>query len=145
MNRIIFIWVFIFICSFARAQIQKSDLRVLYVGGSANTSVSDSVVLKNEVRERMASFEEMLKRYFKTVKVVDAKDYHYSMSEQYDVTVIDGIPRPIFPEERGKHSSGRMVVTKAAGSLPEDFDRPVLFIAEMGELLGRRIGLKTDW
>ena len=80
MNRIIFIWVFIFICSFARAQIQKSDLRVLYVGGSANTSVSDSVVLKNEVRERMASFEEMLKRYFKTVKVVDAKDYHYSMS-----------------------------------------------------------------
>ena len=145
MNRIIFIWVFISICSFAQAQIQKSDLRVLYVGGSANTSVSDTIALKNEVCERMASFEEMLKRYFRTVKVVDAKDYHYSMSEQYDVTVIDGIPRPILPGERGKHSSGRMVVTKAAGYLPEDFDRPVLFIAEMGERLGRRIGLKIDW
>lgn len=29
--------------------------------------------------------------------------------------------------------------------LPEDFDRPAVMLVEMGETLGRRIGLKTDW
>lgn len=29
--------------------------------------------------------------------------------------------------------------------LPEDFDRPMVFIAEAGDIVGTRIGVKTDW
>lgn len=147
MRKIVLIGLLIVSCCLAQAQIRKSNLRVLYVGGSDNQhSVLDRLVDSAEVKIRMASFEQMLKKYFKTVKVVHAGDYRYPMSEEYDVTVMDGVPEQTAPAERGLHQrSGRMIITKAAGYFPEDFDRPVLLIAEMGETLGRRIGLKTDW
>lgn len=148
MKKIILAIILMGIGSIARSQFKQSDLRILYVGGTDNTSsVLDNKAKLNaeEVKARMASFEQMLKKYFKNVDVLHAKDYQYRISENYDVTVMDGVPQAIVAEEREQHISGRMVVSKPTGYFPEDFDRPVLTIAEMGDKLGRRIGLKTDW
>lgn len=123
-----------------QAGIRKSNLKILYVGGSPDieqtVSRPDSAVLAQSVVQRMGAFEKMLKRYFKQVRVIDAKDYRPALSEDYDVTVMDGKPRPILPAEEYNYNPGY---------LPENFDRPMLFIAEMGALLGKRIGLKHDW
>lgn len=145
MKKMIFIGMLLLITNIVWAQIQKSDLQILYVGGTGVTRTLDESPLENEVLERMADFEQMLKKYFKTVKVINAKDYHYSMSERYDVTIMDGIPEEIAPEERAMDRYGYMSVKKAKGYFPESFDRPVLLIAEMGERVGRRLGVKADW
>lgn len=62
-----------------QADPEKVGLKILYVGGSSDleTIVTkvDSLVLQQSIMERMASFEKMLQTYFKTVKVVHAKDY----------------------------------------------------------------------
>ena len=60
------------------AQVKKSKLRVLYVGGSADWNkehFNDDIAFQNNVKERMASFEKMLKTYFTSVTVVNADDY----------------------------------------------------------------------
>ena len=93
----------------------------------------------------MASFEKMLKQYFKQVMVIRAEDYRASLSDDYDVTIMDGRPREIEPEVRKTDAAGRIVEYKRPGYLPYEFDRPMLMIAEMSSLLGSRIGLKTDW
>ena len=83
------------------AQVKKSKLRVLYVGGSADWNkehFNDDIAFQNNVKERMASFEKMLKTYFTSVTVVNADDYSQQMSNGYDVTVMDGTPKSIVPE-----------------------------------------------
>lgn len=127
----------------------KSDLKVLYVGGSPDIKnflvKVDSAVVQRSVEERMASFEKMLKHYFKTVKVVDAKDYVPEMSSEYDVTVMDGEPRALVPARDETDAQGRLIRRVKARFLPYDFDRPMMFIAETADILGQQIGLKTDW
>lgn len=130
------------------AGIRKSNLKVLYVGGSPDINTgsrTDSAELAGSVKKRMASFEKMLKRYFREVTVTDAKDYRPALSDHYDVTVMDGRPTPIRPAIREKDASGNIVRYEAAAYLPDGFSRPMLMIAEMSDLLGRSIGLKTDW
>ncbi|MDR1414393.1 MAG: protein-disulfide reductase DsbD N-terminal domain-containing protein [Odoribacteraceae bacterium] len=128
---------------------QKSDLRVLYVSGSADWDVAhfkgDTALLNASVRERAASFEAMLKTYFNTVTVVRAADYAQRLSLAHDVTVMDGTPAAILPSSREYDASGALVKIRATAYFTEDFDRPVVTIGELGEKLGRRIGLKTDW
>ena len=51
----------------------------------------------------MHSFEKLLKYYFKQVTVVHANDYTVDMSDNYDVTIMDGVPRPIEPERLDKN------------------------------------------
>lgn len=137
-------------CYWGWADVQKSDLKILYVGGSADVSSGygrevDAAVLQKSIDERKAAFEEMLKRYFTSVTVVDAKDYRAEMSDNYDVTVMDGRPQAISPEQRIKNDKGEVVKYIRPGYLPITFDRPMLLIGEMGDLVGRTIGLKTDW
>jgi len=132
----------------AQKKTQIRNLRVLYVGGSANW---EKEVFKSEeernkdVERRTASFVSMLKKYFTTVDAVDAKAYSQAISYRYDVTIIDGVPKPLAPRSMVKDSSGRVVRYIPASYLTEDFDQPVLFIGETGETLGRSIGLKLDW
>ena len=116
--------------SLAQGPLEKSNLKVLYVGGSPELQMYKSPDLEQaDVRKRMASFGKMLKTYFNTVTVIDAKDYQASSSSDYDVTVIDGI----------------VDKAKAATLLSNDFTKPILFIGEMGSLMGKKIGLKFDW
>lgn len=137
------------LCVGVQATTKKSNLKILYVGGSSDLNTwgtkVDSVFLRQSAAERMASFEEMLNTYFETVEVMDAKDYLPEMSDRYDVTIFDGKPRQLTPPKIEKNAEGRVINRIAAGYLPETFDRPAVMVAEMGETLGRRIGLKTDW
>ena len=139
----------ILFCGSLSAGIKKSDLKVLYVGGSPNvdifTAQVDSAVVAASVKERMASFEKFLKKYFKSVTVVNAADYTPELSNDYDVTVMDGRPPMLEPEVQEMDAAGEVIAYKPAGYLPRDFDRPMLFIAEASYVLGARIGLKLDW
>lgn len=131
------------------AHAKKEHLRILYVGGSADWNIEyfngDSVAWKQDVHERTKAFETMLKKYFSSVKIVDAADYTEALSKNYDVTVMDGTPKPISPRIYERDDQGKITKSTAEGYLTEAFDRPMLFIGELGEKLGRRIGLKTDW
>src|SRR5687768_4783616 len=103
------------LCNLAPAWAQKavglSKLRVLYVGGSANW---ENDVFKTpedkakDVQRRTASFEEMLKQHFTEVKAIDAKTYTQEMSDAYDVTVIDGTPKPVAEKQLIKDAKGNV-------------------------------------
>lgn len=75
-----------------QAGIRKSNLKVLYVGGSPDVDYvgnrPDSAVLAQSSAKRMASFDKMLKRYFRQVTVIRAQAYRPELSDNYDVTVI---------------------------------------------------------
>ena len=128
--------------------VKKTKLRVLYVGGHSNMETFgtdyDKVENEKSIVERTASFEQFLKEYFTTVKVVQGKDYNYKMSYDYDVTIMDGVPTPLKKRVDVKDGQ-RFIKIIYAQYFPEDFDRPVMTIAELGETLGRYIGLKSDW
>ena len=67
--------------------VKKTKLRVLYVGGHSNmeTFGTDYDKAENEksIVERTASFEQFLKEYFTTVKVVQGKDYNYKIHQAH--------------------------------------------------------------
>ena len=137
------------LCSTLDAQVKKSDLKVLYVGGTADIQTFavevDSVVLQEEIAKRTASFENMLKQYFETVAVVAGMDYTMDLSDDYDVTIFDGVIRELAPFKVERDAQGKVISLTPESYLTEDFDRPAILLAEMGETLGRFIGLKTDW
>lgn len=148
MKRIITLTLLACLTIVVQAAVKKTNLSVLYVGGHSNMETFATDVDKEanakSVSERMASFEQFLNEYFTTVKVIDAKDYNYKMSYDYDVTVMDGEPTPLKPKEMVRE--GQRITRVIYGQyFPDDFDRPVLTIAELGETLGRRMGVKTDW
>ncbi|MFD2554111.1 protein-disulfide reductase DsbD domain-containing protein [Sphingobacterium tabacisoli] len=134
--------------SFAQKGGAPLSLRVLYVGGSANwekDAFANDADRDKDVQRRKASFETMLKRYFTDVHIIDAGDYTQELSRQYDVTVMDGTPQPIASRQVIKDDAGNVTKYIPAAYLTEDFDSPMLFIGEMGEKMGRSIGLKMDW
>ena len=135
-------------CVFTVYAQKKQDLKILYVGGSGNYDTiadkPDSLLMARSAKERMASFEKMLKRYFRTVKAIQGKDYRQQMSDDYDVTVFDGV----FPAIREKgyvYDHGELKDVISPVYFTDDFDRPAITIAELGEDLGRSLGLKSDW
>ncbi|PUV24630.1 hypothetical protein DCO56_14280 [Sphingobacterium athyrii] len=67
------------------------------------------------------------------------------MSSQFDVTVIDGTPKAIAEKQLIKDTNGKITKYVPPAYLTENFNRPVVFIGETGEKLGRSIGLKLDW
>ncbi len=125
----------------------KSKLKVLYVGGAPDhdTFGRDTTGMAADVAVRMAAFERMLDEYFDDVTVVHSDGYTPAMSGGYDVTVMDGTPRQIAPAVMGTAANGKKVEVSPASYLPLDFDRPMLIIGELGEPLGRSLGLKIDW
>lgn len=124
--------------------VKKTKLSVLYVGGSSDwqrEAIPDSAAYQQSVKERTEAFAQLLGTYFTDVKVIDATDYKQSLSEQYDVTVMDGLPQPIAPAV----TDAAKGIYKRAAYLTEDFSSPMVCIAEMSSFLGSRIGLKNDW
>lgn len=122
----------------------KQKYSVLYVGGSSNydsmnSDPSDSLKHAKDAKVRAADFVKFLKARFTTVKYVDGKDYKQSMSDNYDVTVLDGRPAELFPRvlEGNKYMQAQYFT--------EDFDRPVVSIAEMADRCLNSIGSKCDW
>lgn len=122
----------------------KQKCSVLYVGGTSNYDTmsgaeTDSVKLAKDAKMRSADFVKFLKSRFATVKYVDCKEYKQSMSNDYDVTVLDGIPTPLHPRVYEDHKYMQ------AQYFTEDFDRPVVSIAEMADRCLNSIGSKCDW
>ena len=147
MKNLFLFLVVLLMCSCTTA-LKKSDLKVLYVGGSSewdSYSNPDTATFRKSVVERMNAFETMLNKYFNSVTVVHANDYTQALSYAHDVTVMDGTPKVITPRVTETDAAGNTTGYLAAGYLTEDFDRPMVTIGELGEKLGRRIGLKTDW
>lgn len=137
------------ICVATSAAVKKTNLKVLYVGGHSDIETFgereyDSAANDRSIAERTAAWESYLKEYFTTVKAISGKDYHYTMSNDYDVTIIDGDPKPLEPR-RMITDNGRFVKQIYARYFPDDFDRPVITIADESETVGRRIGVKNDW
>ena len=101
--KIILLGLLFLLCFDLQAGIRKSKLKVLYVGGSSdvyaniNRGKVDSALLLEGAKKRTVAFEKLLKQYFKYVTAIDAKDYQPVLSEDYDVTVMDGLPQPIVP------------------------------------------------
>ncbi|MBL9207879.1 MAG: protein-disulfide reductase DsbD N-terminal domain-containing protein [Opitutaceae bacterium] len=125
-----------------------SNLKVLYVGGSSNwekETYATPEAAAEDVTRRMASFEAMLKKYFTSVTVMHASDYRQKDSLAYDVTVMDGTPTPLSERRVVRDATGRVTEVIPARYFTEDFSRPVVVIGELGEKLGRSIGLKFDW
>lgn len=131
----------------------RQPLRVLYVGGSADWSgtAGEAAIPKDPppgdpgAVERTKSFEEMLRRYFTSVTVVHAKDYRQEISADFDVTVLDGTPPEREARRDTRDANGRVVDRVPARYFTEDFDRPMVVVGELGDKIGRRIGLKFDW
>lgn len=132
------------LCVLAGTPIKKSDLRILYVGGTSDktrNSFTTEEAYQASVKERMAAFEAFLKEYFNNVTVVNAADYTQAMSDNYDVTIMDGTPKPIAPQYM---DMTRQMYLKPA-YLTEDFNHPMLTIGQASSDIGARIGCKNDW
>lgn len=133
------------------AEPAKQSLRVLYVGGSVDWPGTEVAIPRDppaddpRVAERMKSFEELLRRHFTSVTVVHAKDYRQETSADFDVTVLDGTPPEREPRREMRDAAGKVVDRLPARYFTEDFDRPVVVVGELGEKVGRRVGLKFDW
>ena len=127
--------IFCLVCIIdAHAQLRKSNLNVLYVGGSGD--IYDQVPLPKEerdadIRARMTAFEDMLKKYFNKVAVTHIDKYSADMSSGYDVTIIDALP---------EFKKGEQLKL-----FPENFDLPVLFIGETSVNGAKNQGVKFDW
>lgn len=148
MKRLLTISILLTLALAASAAVKKTSLKVLYVGGHSDLETFgeqvDSAENAKSIAARTAAWEQYLNEYFTTVKVMPAADYNYKLSNDYDVTIMDGEPQPLKPRIDVKDGQ-RFVRIIYPEYFPDDFDRPVITIAELGETLGRHNGLKTDW
>lgn len=120
---------------------QKQNLKVLYVGGSADwDSKTEELVAR-----RCSVFENYLKTYFTEVKTVMAAAYKASMSAGCDVTIFDSKLPYVRPRATAKDQKGEMKYYGGISEVNEDFNYPAIFLADAGEAIGRGIGTKTDW
>ena len=100
MKKVKFILVLFLIALYTNVGAQKkTDLRILFVGGSSDFFTMggvkvDSIEQKKSAEIRTASFGKLLKQYFKNVTLINAAEYTPTLSDSYDVTVFDGKPTP---------------------------------------------------
>lgn len=140
-----------FCCSFGMASAQKQPLKILFVGGTPDFNTygfgkkPDEAVVSKSARKRTAEWVSMLKKYFTVVKSVQGKDYSQAMSDGYDVTIFDGTPKALRERKLIRDDKGVVQKVIDAAYLTNDFSRPAVTIAEMGETIGRSLGLKSDW
>lgn len=120
---------------------QKQNLKVLYVGGSADWETKT----EEQIAQRCAAFESYLKTYFTEVKTVMATQYSSTMSAGYDVTVFDSNLPYVRPRTTGKDKKGETKYYGGISTVTEDFAYPAILIANAAEAIGRGIGTKTDW
>jgi len=129
---------------------KKTDLRILFVGGSSDFYLmggvkADSIEQKKSAEIRTASFGKLLKQYFKNVTVINVSEYNSSLSDSYDVTIFDGKPAPWRKQRYLYDEKGKITGSIPAAYLPDGYSHPTLCIAEYSEAMGRSLGIKNDW
>jgi hypothetical protein len=135
----------------AQTKVERSDLKILYVGKNPEKGLSkkDQKYAKNKERilamqqKRSANYENFLNKYFNTVDVVYSEDYKGDMSAMYDVTIIDDYLPAL---------SGGYVKDPKTGEkkyempkyLTEEFDHATVMIGEPSAFIGQGRQLKID-
>ena len=129
----------------------KTRLSVLFVGYDPAKPLPESKrgypgMMSKEAFEaefpvRMPAFKELLSKYFTEVKTIDCRDYKTADSDPYDVTIFDFRPSPL-PGELEKIKTNPSARPKY---LPDNFSKPVIFMASTAPEMGEAIGLKLDW
>lgn len=133
---------------------QQSPLKVLFVGYDPAKPMPEitrfapgmmsEAGFKAEYSLRMPAFKALLSQYFSEVKTMDCRDWKSADSEPYDVTIFDFRTKELEPTKTEKLANGQTKYTSAR-YLPDNFSKPVIFIASTADEMGRRIGLKLDW
>lgn len=151
MKRILSIMLIVVVaCVTTMAAVKKTNLKVLYVGGHSDMEIFgtngdyDHEANAKSIVARTAAWKSYLEQYFTTVKTIQGEDYNYKMSYDYDVTIIDGDPKPLEPRQT-LQENGRFSKMVYARYFPDDFDRAIITIADESETVGRRMGVKNDW
>lgn len=133
---------------------QKSPIKVLFVGydpqkpapvpeGRYPGSMTKEGFLA-EYPIRMPAFKALLNEYFTDVATMDCRDWKPEDSERYDVTIFDFNTKVLEPARQEKLANGGTKYIPAR-YLPDNFSKPVVFIATTAPDMGGRIGLKLDW
>ena len=135
-----------------KGKIEKSSLKVLYVGTNPSQGLSErdksfsSAPERAEelLKKRSADFEKLLKDYFTSVSVVYGENYKEEMSAKYDVTIIDTyLPKlteggMVFIKEAGKE------VYKQPTYLSNSYSAATIMIGEPSAYIGQGRELKID-
>lgn len=139
---------------FAQNSHAKSPLKILFVGYDPskplpefNRSYPGMMSKEGFIAEypvRMPAFKKLLSEYFAEVKTIDCRDWKPADSDPYDVTIFDFKTTPLEPARTEKDAVGKTKYIPAR-YLPDDFSKPVIFIASTADEMGRAIGLKLDW
>lgn len=124
---------------------KKMPLKVLYVGGMTDSYEAPAEQKDSLVNDRAEAFRSLLQKYFTTVDVLIGNDYSADMSKNYDVTVMDGIPKAITQRVVERDAQGNVTRYEPATYLPADYDCATVTIGQIGDYVGRGIGVKNDW
>ena len=138
----------------AQSSHPRSPLKILFVGYDPSKPLpafnrSYPGMMSNEefIAEypvRMPAFKQLLDNYFAEVKTIDCREWKASDSDPYDVTIFD-FKTTALEEARTEKGANGQTQYIAARYLPDNFSKPVIFIASTADEMGRRIGLKLDW
>lgn len=133
------------------SQIEKSNLKILYVGTDPDKPLSDretrmaaNIERKVALRKARANdFKAFMKKYFNSVEVVYGDSYKENMSANYDVTIIDTYLKP-YEGGYTKDENGQITGYKTRKFLTENFDHATIMIGEPSAFIGEGRELKID-
>lgn len=128
----------------------KKQLKVLFVGydpskpmpeiGRSAPGNMTKEGFTAEYPVRMPAFKALLEENFTEVATIDCRDWKPESSNAFDVTIFDFRPNPLAVQD-----SARLKKHKRPAYLPDDFSKPVVYIASTAPEMGEAIGLKLDW
>ncbi|PKQ63907.1 hypothetical protein BZG02_07810 [Labilibaculum filiforme] len=129
------------------------DISVLYVGYSPDKPLPKEMPVRDEdkteyierLKVRMGSYETLLKKHFNHVKTIDGSDYNEALSDDYDVTIFDGMPTAIKEEKRVYNDNNELIEWEFPEYLSKDYDRATITIGICSPQIGQSLGLKNDW
>lgn len=132
-------------CAWPVMAVKKQPLKVLYVGGMTDLYKAKPEQKDALVKARTEAFRELLEQYFTSVTTVNGPDYTAEMSKEYDVTILDGRPKPIRDQIVERDPLGNITRYERPAYLPYDYDCATMTIGQVGEDVGRAYGSKNDW
>ncbi len=121
----------------SQSKMNRSNLKILIVAHNPDSILKNgygspvSPRYAELAKTRGQEYKKLLDPIFQTVKVINSESYHYTMSNEYDVTIIDDLPKPIESIDLGKYRNGKSIIRNGKPMLydrylPENFDRAVI-------------------
>jgi len=146
----VFIMLMLIAVTSAFSQVEKSNLKVLYVGVNPNKELSERDKIGGNIdrlielrKTRTADFKQLLKQYFNVVEVVYSEDFKEQITENYDVTIIDDYLKP-FAGGYIKDSTGKVTGFETRKYLTKSYNAATIMIGEPSAFIGEGRQLKID-